>query len=166
MRGYKNPALVNKLQVEHQLSAKEATDLFEDTKRFLALCATTPARLAPTRAIDKGWHSFILFTVDYAQFCKQFCGRFIHHVPEDPFSAVKDFEAVPGTARLAAAVFGDLSSNWASSRKSADCSPSGCQGKDCSPGDCTSCKTCSHNVTAMSENISQCCRPCETDPNA
>ena len=31
--------------------------------------------------IDEMWHEFILFTRDYMDFCEQYFGEFIHHVP-------------------------------------------------------------------------------------
>ncbi|MEU6631728.1 hypothetical protein ABZ905_26125 [Streptomyces parvus] len=49
---------------------------------FLAASATLPgAQLSPSKAVDAGWHTFILHTVDYAEFCERVAGRFIHHVP-------------------------------------------------------------------------------------
>ncbi len=39
------------------------------------------AELSPSKAVDVGWHTFILHTVDYAEFCERVAGRFIHHVP-------------------------------------------------------------------------------------
>ena len=134
MRTYEHPVLLNKLQHELNLSAEDARTLFEDVKKFLALSASTPQGLAPTTAVDKGWHQFILFTQAYPAFCKEYCGHMVHHVPEDPFSAVKDYESVPRTRELAELIFGGLSSNWLDKQ-----GPT-CQGKDCSPNDCTSCK--------------------------
>lgn len=32
-------------------------------------------------AIDEGWHSFLLYTEDYASFCNEYLGEFVHHVP-------------------------------------------------------------------------------------
>ncbi|MGW6583460.1 glycine-rich domain-containing protein [Streptomyces globisporus] len=49
---------------------------------FLAASAALPgAELSPSKAVDVGWHTFILHTVDYAEFCERVAGRFIHHVP-------------------------------------------------------------------------------------
>ena len=49
---------------------------------FLAASAALPgAELAPSKAVDVGWHTWILHTVDYAAFCDRVAGRFIHHVP-------------------------------------------------------------------------------------
>jgi hypothetical protein len=49
---------------------------------FLAACAQNPgAKLAPSNAVDPGWHAFILHTKAYAEFCDRVAGRFIHHLP-------------------------------------------------------------------------------------
>lgn len=34
------------------------------------------------RIIDEMWHTFILLTKDYAAFCQQYFGEFMHHEPE------------------------------------------------------------------------------------
>jgi len=31
--------------------------------------------------LDEAWHTFILFTKDYATFCNDYVGKFIHHMP-------------------------------------------------------------------------------------
>jgi hypothetical protein len=31
--------------------------------------------------MDDMWHTFLLFTVDYHEFCQRYFGKFIHHVP-------------------------------------------------------------------------------------
>lgn len=31
--------------------------------------------------VDRMWHTFLLFTADYAEFCHQYFGRFLHHCP-------------------------------------------------------------------------------------
>lgn len=35
----------------------------------------------PSKALDKFWHNFILFTKDYHAFCDQYVGSYIHHSP-------------------------------------------------------------------------------------
>lgn len=37
--------------------------------------------LSPSRAVDPGWHIFVLHTRDYREFCRRIAGRFIDHVP-------------------------------------------------------------------------------------
>lgn len=36
----------------------------------------------PSRAVDEAWHGFILCTAQYAAFCDEAYGRFLHHHPE------------------------------------------------------------------------------------
>ena len=31
--------------------------------------------------LDEVWHTFILYTKDYSQFCLEYFGRYIHHAP-------------------------------------------------------------------------------------
>lgn len=52
---------------------------------FLGACAVhgRGAALVPSAAVDIGWHMFILHTRDYAAFCEDVAGFFIHHVPTD-----------------------------------------------------------------------------------
>jgi hypothetical protein len=128
MRGYQNDLMINKLQSDMKLSPVNAADLFEDVKRFIALCATTPDPLGLSRKIDQAWHTFILLTKDYAKFCDKYCGRYIHHTPSDPFGVGKDYLAERRkTYDLAHAMFGPLSSNW-------NDSPAGCT-HNCTNGD-------------------------------
>ena len=35
-----------------------------------------------TGAVDELWHTFVIFTREYAAFCDAVAGRFLHHVPE------------------------------------------------------------------------------------
>src|SRR4029078_5348421 len=33
--------------------------------------------------IDWMWHTFLLFTLDYARFCDRYFGFFLHHIPNE-----------------------------------------------------------------------------------
>ena len=37
----------------------------------------------PSRMIDDGWHTFLMYTKLYRQFCLAECGRFVDHNPND-----------------------------------------------------------------------------------
>lgn len=133
MTEYSNKLVINKLQADLSLSAANANVLFEDVKRFIALCACTPKPLAPPRPIDRGWHQFILLTKDYAEFCENYCARYVHHQPVDPFAETKDYSAGRRyTRQLAERVFGSLSVNWDESLKGGDCT------HNCGTGDVSS----------------------------
>jgi len=115
VRGYENPEVVLRIIEKTDCSQRAAKKLFEDMKQFLARSAVSKVQSAPSRRVDLAWHEFILFTKDYAKFCQDHFGRFIHHVP---------------TPRLAGV---------ATTQSQNDCSPSsncsseqtGGQGEDC-----------------------------------
>jgi hypothetical protein len=55
-----------------------------ETLAFLQACAVNPgAGLGPSPAVDIGWHTFILHTKEYGEFCNRIAGRMIHHNPTD-----------------------------------------------------------------------------------
>jgi hypothetical protein len=51
---------------------------------FLVLCAAGHGEgYSPSPLVDIGWHTFLLYTAEYAEFCHRVAGRFIHHAPHD-----------------------------------------------------------------------------------
>jgi hypothetical protein len=55
------------------------------TVACLEPCATATEPIGPTELVAIGWHTFIHYTHEYAEFCDRIAGRFIHHVPDvDP----------------------------------------------------------------------------------
>ena len=48
---------------------------------FLGTCATATRPIGPSDLVDIGWHTFTLYTRDYADFCDRAARRFIQHVP-------------------------------------------------------------------------------------
>ena len=51
-------------------------------KRYMALVGLGYRRLGMlSPEVDEIWHTFILFTREYAAFCREAFGEFIHHVP-------------------------------------------------------------------------------------
>jgi hypothetical protein len=60
------------LAAEHELALK----------RYLALTIINPSGFYGMRGpVDDLWHTFILFTKEYARFCEETAGCFIHHDP-------------------------------------------------------------------------------------
>lgn len=56
----------------------------EATLGFLKLCADHPSKgFTPSRAVDIGWHTFLMYTRGYQLFCDTRASRFIHHEPND-----------------------------------------------------------------------------------
>ncbi|SFB54615.1 hypothetical protein SAMN05216266_11852 [Amycolatopsis marina] len=75
--------LVNRIVKERKNSREQAARIMDQALAFLAACANSTEPLSPSDAIDIGWHTFILYTREYAAFCDRIAGRFIHHDPTD-----------------------------------------------------------------------------------
>jgi len=93
--------------------AKIASDLELECRRFL--CVTTLVKgqqLVPSEVIDKYWHNFILFTVDYRDFCLNTAGKFIHHYP----LATDTNQVFKGTQVIINSLFGNFKNSdlWSS----------------------------------------------------
>lgn len=89
---YENDEVVHRFSSDHRVADSDAREIFLETKRWLWLCATQVAAardgvgeriplLSEARAIDLMWHTFLLFTKDYARFCDRYFGFFVHHQP-------------------------------------------------------------------------------------
>jgi hypothetical protein len=94
---YKNPAVL-KLYIQNypnnRLSAEQAfTEILKylwlSKKHTLDLPKNANNEQFPSqcfmprsmREIDEMWHEFILFTEDYTNFCQQYFGEYMHHLP-------------------------------------------------------------------------------------
>ncbi|MGQ0840775.1 glycine-rich domain-containing protein [Actinokineospora sp.] len=74
--------LVCRIVEDDGLGVEMATRVLEQSLVFLKACADNPGlALSPSKAVDVGWHTFVLHTFDYARFCDSVAGRFIHHNP-------------------------------------------------------------------------------------
>ncbi|MDI9358954.1 MAG: hypothetical protein QM528_08400 [Phycisphaerales bacterium] len=92
---YNNEDLIDSFCTKKQVSKKEAKRLFRETKKFIWLCKLSMIKnelLSKNKKIkividnnlliiDEMWHSFILFTKDYTNFCVNYFGHYIHHAP-------------------------------------------------------------------------------------
>jgi hypothetical protein len=80
--------LVRRIVTDDGLDHDLAGRIVDQALVFLAACArNTSAPLAPSELVDLGWHAFLLHTQDYADFCHNLAGRFLHHVPVEPDAA-------------------------------------------------------------------------------
>ena len=75
--------LVHRITKEHDVSTERAARTMDQALAFLATCAKSCEPLSPSEAVDIGWHTFILYTREYADFCERIAGHFIHHEPTD-----------------------------------------------------------------------------------
>jgi len=70
---------------EEGMTLALAERIMDQALGFLRLCAQKEANesYSPSALVDIGWHTFILYTREYAAFCDRVAGRFIHHSPTD-----------------------------------------------------------------------------------
>lgn len=80
-RVYQNQHIVNRLAKEENIEINDAEMRFAVLKTFLDFAAKSVKPCFPSKEIDDAWHTFILFTKDYQQFCSNFLQSFVHHVP-------------------------------------------------------------------------------------
>jgi hypothetical protein len=141
LMAYKNTAIVARFQKDFKLSRVKAEELFDDVKRFLWLSSLMDEPIAPPPVVDDGWHTFIIFTRDYMDFCAKYFGGYRHHRPNRPEDALDGGKTIRATSIAVKKFFGGfekLSKNWAPLQwdiaKCAKCStPStACQPAKCS----------------------------------
>jgi len=79
---YSNQDVMFRFSHIYDLPEDEVLDLFQETKKFIAICTEKDIYINDDLLIiDEMWHNFILFTPVYAKFCERFFGRFVHHIP-------------------------------------------------------------------------------------
>jgi hypothetical protein len=84
-------AAVDRYAAEHDLPIEVAREHERELKRYLALCALEPeVSYGMKGPVDDLWHTFITFTRDYAGFCDEVAGHFIHHVPNNSNNGHED----------------------------------------------------------------------------
>ncbi|MFB7476235.1 glycine-rich domain-containing protein [Kitasatospora sp. NPDC056184] len=143
-RSLVDPALFERMAT--RIAREEETDLalaervMDQALAFLGACALNPgAGLAPSSLVDIGWHTFILHTTDYAEFCRSLSGRFLHHVPTDgPGESTKGIGIAATVSVIEASGYAVDPELWS---MSAECSEgSGGDGSDTSgSGNCSQC---------------------------
>ncbi len=93
VESFQFPEAVYKFVEYYDVEESEAEAFFIEVKRWLWLCATnlheqacgqSPPELLITGSLfwlDEMWHTFLLFTEPYDDFCRQYLGRYVHHRP-------------------------------------------------------------------------------------
>lgn len=124
--------LVNRIISDESVERELAERIMDQAIGFLRLCALEPdAGYAPSKLVDIGWHTFLMYTRAYAQFCDELCGRFIHHEPSDKQGVVYGIgEAHKSMLAMEAVGLPVDQMLWANS---GDCSTY-CSGDSCSGG--------------------------------
>ena len=124
-----NPSVFAKFMQETSANRETAEQAFRELHKFLAVSATSNGPCAPSDIVDEFWHCFVLHTIDYAEYCQNAFGCFMHHVPSDDHSA--NLTAYARTRELLAKTFGNLDERfWPPANNSLLC------GSSCKVGDC------------------------------
>ncbi len=93
---YRHDETVMRFMDNYEMSFEEAADIFREMKLFLALMAKFPEEYIfthePLWVIDEMWHTFLMYTWDYEDFCKKYLGRMIHHAPTPRAQKMKIIE--------------------------------------------------------------------------
>src|SRR5690242_3952300 len=66
---YRNDRVVARHAVDRGVTSGIAERRFHGLKQFLTVCAQRPGRKVASPAIDEIWHTFLMFTKDYRDFC-------------------------------------------------------------------------------------------------
>jgi hypothetical protein len=125
--------LVSRIIKDEDVERALAERIMNEALGFLELCANEPdGKHSPSATVDIGWHTFILYTREYAAFCQRDAGRFIHHEPTDvpgmDYTGAND-SAYTMQVMLARGPVDKML--WT---HAADCNSSGCHGGDCNQG--------------------------------
>lgn len=90
---YKNQDVIYRFLKLFDISKEETEELFYETKKWLYALALNQELYKKGEVdfligvnddllmLDEMWHNFILFTIDYKEFCNDYFGFFIHHQP-------------------------------------------------------------------------------------
>lgn len=91
IEGYDFGKIRARIMKEGTVAPEEVDEAIAEFRKFLSLITLGYRSLAMmSGAVDEVWHAFILHTRDYAVFCQQVIGRFIHHQPATETEPVND----------------------------------------------------------------------------
>lgn len=95
---YYNADVIEKFREEYYFDEREADKVFKEVLKWLWLAAQDESRhhvamYHPMNVMDRMWHTFLSFTKDYSDFCTEYLGRFIHHVPHTRASSLRALTA-------------------------------------------------------------------------
>lgn len=113
---------------EYGLERGVADRVMDQALAFLKVMGHARAfDMAPSEIVDPGWHTFMLHTQDYANWCQEQFGYFVHHAPN---SKIRTRGLMVSVAdRIAAAGFEVDTSLWGTA---AECNQPAC----CGDGGC------------------------------
>ncbi|SMD20544.1 glycine-rich domain-containing protein [Lentzea albidocapillata] len=102
-------ALTDRAVTDFGVDPALAPRVVDQALAFLATAGRSTAanvQLRPSKAVDPGWHAFLMYTRPYRAFCVQVAGRFLDHVPDDDptVSSTRNGAPVHGVASTMQAI--------------------------------------------------------------
>ena len=74
--------IISRIIKEHECSRELAEAILHETLTFMHVSAhNLGGGLGPSPIVDIGWHTFILHTVAYTEYCQRAFGFYLHHNP-------------------------------------------------------------------------------------
>lgn len=146
LNSFEAPYLQEKLGMVGKFPDNDSyREAFVEFKKFAGLFGLGYRGLAMTSPkVDDVWHQFILFTPQYARFCEEYLGNFLHHTPETSHTGLGDgkSDGIRKFVRAYSEVFGELPEIWnlkprefglngEGANCTVGCSGSGCSGTNC-----------------------------------
>lgn len=81
---YSNQRVLQRYLQEHDVSYPDAEAIFHELLKFFCAARERRGQMSvPSGTIDDMWHSFLVRTKDYREFCKEYIGVFLDHLPND-----------------------------------------------------------------------------------
>ena len=112
---------------EYGLERSVAERVMEQGLAFLDVMGRSGEALSPSKLVDPAWHTFMLHSAEYADWCQERFGRYIHHAPNSRYRDKAAMVDVVGKIRAAGYVVDE--SLWGTA---ADCNEPTC----CGDGPC------------------------------
>jgi len=83
IKPYEAPFLEERVLGKDVLESPELyPTAFDEFKKFASISVTSREQVAMiSDQVDNVWHEFVLFTRQYANFCNNHLGKFLHHSP-------------------------------------------------------------------------------------
>lgn len=144
----------HRLQKEGVIPVRMIDEAMHEWRKFMTtlLDADRPVGMI-SPIVDEVWHAYILFTKDYAAFCDDVFGRFIHHAPNWP-GAPESSGSGQNFRDLYAELYGPLPAIWSAHMWQAQgANTRAAQDMDCSSeeSDCQSEGNCTSECTSDCE---------------
>lgn len=77
--------VTSRYAMDNDISVSSAEEVETELKRFLVLSAlkNNAGYTLKSDPVDGYWHTFLMFSELYTEFCKKIAGQYIHHVPRE-----------------------------------------------------------------------------------